>query len=104
MIGGKGADNLVGNSDDDILIAGLTDEDSRTDPGHDEFWCAVLHEWNSADSFALRVQSLRPVLYPVVHDDHYSDAVDFLNGAAGNDWLLFCGGDDHVAGQAEAAN
>ncbi len=104
MIGGEGADNLVGNSDDDILIAGLTEEDSRTSAGHDEFWCQVLHEWNSGDSFALRVQTLHPVLFPVVHDDHFADAVDFLNGAAGDDWLLFTSGEDKVAGQAEATN
>ena len=30
MIGGEGADHLVGNSDDDILVAGLTNKDSRT--------------------------------------------------------------------------
>src|SRR5207248_5196936 len=51
MIGGEGADSLVGNSDDDILIAGLTDEDSRSGLNHDEFWCQLLHEWNSTDSF-----------------------------------------------------
>ena len=27
MIGGQGADNLLGNSNDDILIAGLTTKD-----------------------------------------------------------------------------
>src|SRR5437016_13462411 len=49
MIGGEGADSLVGNSDDDLLIAGYTDEDSRASAGHDDFWCQVLHEWNSSD-------------------------------------------------------
>jgi hypothetical protein len=104
MIGGEGADHLVGNSDDDILIAGLTDEDSRTSANHDEFWCELLHEWNSGDSFTQCVQALRPTLLPVVHDDHYVDAVDFLNGASGNDWLIFMSSEDHVAGQAEATN
>jgi hypothetical protein len=44
------------------------------------------------------------VLFPIVHDDHFADAVDFLNGASGNDWLLFTNGEDKVAGQAEATN
>jgi hypothetical protein len=30
--------------------------------------------------------------------------VDFLNGASGNDWLIFITGEDQVAGQAEATN
>src|SRR5262249_45374901 len=104
IIGGKGADSLVGNSDDDILIAGFTDEDDRTGAHHDEFWCDLLQEWNSGDSFAQRVQTLHPTLLPLVHDDHFIDAVDFINGAAGNDWLIFMTGEDKVAGQTEAAN
>jgi Ca2+-binding RTX toxin-like protein len=104
MIGGEGADNLVGNSDDDILIAGLTDKDSRSSSGHEDFWCDLLHEWNSEDSFALRVQTLRPTLLPAVYDDLCADAVDFLNGASGNDWLLFMNGEDKIAGQAEATD
>jgi len=104
MIGGKGADSLVGNSDDDILIAGYTDEDSRASAGHDDFWCQVLHEWISSDSFAQRVQTLHPLLFPLAHDDHFADVVDFLNGAAGNDWLIFMSGEDNVAGQAESTN
>jgi hypothetical protein len=104
MVGGDGADHLTGNSDDDILIAGLTAEDSRSSPGHDEFWCQVLHEWTSADSFNTRVQTLRAVLFPLVCDDQYADAIDFLNGSAGNDWLIFRDGEDKVTGQVEAAN
>jgi autotransporter-associated beta strand protein len=104
MIGGEGADHLVGNSDDDILVAGFTVQDSRSSLGHDDFWCQVLDEWNSGDSFASRVQNLHPVLMSVVHDDDFIDAVDFLNGSAGNDWLIFRNGEDKVAGQAEATN
>jgi hypothetical protein len=40
----------------------------------------------------------------VVHDDHYTDAVDFLNGSSGDDWLIFINNEDHVSGQAEATN
>jgi hypothetical protein len=39
-----------------------------------------------------------------MHDDVSVDAIDFLNGAAGNDWLIFLAGEDKVAGQAEATN
>jgi Ca2+-binding RTX toxin-like protein len=104
MVGGEGADHLVGNNDDDILIAGLTAEDSRSSPGHDEFWCEVLHEWTGPDSFNTRVQTLRATLYPLVSDDQYADAIDILNGSAGNDWLIFRSGEDKVTGQVEAAN
>jgi Ca2+-binding RTX toxin-like protein len=104
MVGGEGADHLVGNSDDDILVAGLTLQDSRLSPGHDEFWCEVLHEWTSPDSFNSRVQTLRAILYPLVYDDQYVDAIDVLNGSAGSDWLIFRNGEDKVTGQVEAAN
>jgi Ca2+-binding RTX toxin-like protein len=104
MIGGEGADRLIGNSDDDILIAGLTDQDARSSAHHEEFWCNVLHQWNSADSFALRLERLRPVLLPLVHDDSFVDAIDILNGGGGKDWLIFLNGIDRVSGQAEATD
>jgi hypothetical protein len=40
----------------------------------------------------------------VVHDDHYTDAVDFLNGSSGDDWLIFTSAEDKVTGQAEETN
>jgi hypothetical protein len=106
MIGGEGADHTVGNGNDDILVAGLTDRDSRSTASHEEFWCSVLEEWNSAQTFASRVLNLRSAtggLIPHVLDDLSADAIDLLNGAAGSDWLIFLAGEDKVAGQVEAA-
>lgn len=54
LIGDKGADSLIGNSNDDILISGFTIRDDRTDVGHDAFWAAVLAEWNSENTFINR--------------------------------------------------
>jgi hypothetical protein len=39
-----------------------------------------------------------------VVDDLFGDQIDFLNGSAGDDWLIFTLGEDKVTGQAEAAN
>jgi Ca2+-binding RTX toxin-like protein len=108
MIGGNDADSLIGNSDDDILVGGLTIYDSRSSAGHEEFWCNILHEWNSTNLFITRVQNLRDgtgglrhngdsFLLPSVRDDLASDAVDFLNGTAGDDWLIFLTMEDKVA-------
>jgi hypothetical protein len=104
MVGGEGADRLIGNSSDDILIAGLTLKDARTAAGHEAFWCAVLSEWNSDDGFTARIAILHPLLTPQVRDDEFEDAIDFLNGSGGDDWLLFLAGEDKVTGQVEAPN
>ena len=104
MIGGEGADSLVGNSNDDILVAGYTTKDVRTSSGHEKFWCDVFKEWNSSNSFATRVVNLRQPLLPEVIDDMFADAIDFLNGSAGDDWLIFTAGEDKVAGKAEQSN
>ena len=109
MIGGNGADKLIGNSDDDVLVGGLTIYDTRSSSGHEEFWCDILHEWNSTTLFSVRVQNLRDgtggdrhngnsFLLPSVRDDLAPDAVDFLNGTAGNDWLIFLMTEDKVTG------
>ena len=37
-------------------------------------------------------------------DDLIVDDINFLNGSAGNDWLIFANGEDKVAGQTEASN
>jgi uncharacterized delta-60 repeat protein len=104
MIGGQGADKLIGNSDDDILVAGYTSKDARNSANHGEFWCDVVHEWNSSQSFVQRVANLRGVLLPEVIDDAFADDIDFLNGASGDDWLIFSAGEDKVAGKIEAGN
>lgn len=33
------------------------------------------------------------LLLPQVRDDFFADQIDFLNGAAGEDWLIGCGRD-----------
>jgi Ca2+-binding RTX toxin-like protein len=106
MIGGNGADNLVGNANDDILVAGFTLKDNRTSATHDAFWSAVLAEWNSSNSFTTRVNNLHGTggLLPQVVDDCFGDQIDFLNGASGNDWLIFLAGEDKVVGQIEESN
>jgi autotransporter-associated beta strand protein len=104
MVGGEGADRLIGNSSDDILIAALTTMDSRSVAGHEGFWCSLLSQWRNGDSFDARVGSLRPQLLAKVVDDLFADEVDFLNGSAGDDWLIFTVGEDKVAGQQEAIN
>jgi hypothetical protein len=115
MIGGEGADHLVGNSNDDILVAGFTIKDDRAIADHDDFWSNVLNEWNSDNTFAARVQNLRDglggnahsggsFLLPIVRDDLSADAIDFLNGASGDDWLIFLLSEDIVSGHVEAAN
>ena len=58
-------------------------------------------------SFTNRVNNLRgnnaqysgAKLLPAVVDDLSADEIDFINGAAGNDWLIFLAGNDKVAGQ-----
>lgn len=115
MIGGQGEDKLIGNSGDDILVSGFTIRDDRTTAGHEEFWCDILTEWSSTNSFAARVQNLRDgsggnahngasLLIPAVRDDNSADQVDLLDGGAGNDWLIFMASEDRVVGQVEATN
>ncbi len=117
LIGGQGADKLVGNSNDDVLIAGYTTKDDRMIYGVEEFWCQVMQEWNSTNSFADRLANLRGAgtqkaiahngtsyLLPVVNDDTSADEIDKLQGSSGNDWFIYRAGEDKVVGQIEAAN
>ena len=115
LIGGEGADLLHGNGNDDILVAGLTLLDDRAQAHHEEFWCQVLEEWTSDNSFATRVENLRTgtgatahndgsLLLPNVRDDSAIDAIDFLSGASGNDWLILLATEDKAVGKSEAAN
>ncbi|HMC12390.1 MAG TPA: hypothetical protein VKH44_13915, partial [Pirellulaceae bacterium] len=118
MIGGNGADSLIGNNSDDILVAGFTTMDDRSTAGHEEFWGDVIAEWNSSRTFNERVNNLRDgtgsaipsnngsflKLNVTVLDDMFGDEIDFLNGAAGEDWLIFSMVEDKVSGQVEASN
>jgi hypothetical protein len=117
MIGGQGADKITGNANDDILVAGFTLYDSRSAANHEKFWCDVMEEWTSTNSFSDRVDNLRgpatqhannnngaSYLLPAVMDDNTADDVDMLQGSSGNDWFIFKIGEDKVVGQQEANN
>jgi hypothetical protein len=95
MIGGTGADRLLGSRDEDVLVAGSTDYD-----GNDEALCAILDEWTSSRDYATRLTNLRgtglgprendsfffsPIL-GTVHDDGVTDRL--AGGGDGLDWLL----------------
>jgi len=115
MIGGEGADILLGNGGDDILVAGLTDYDSRSVAGHEDFWGDILREWNSSNSFSVRLQNLRDgsggtanndgsLLLPHVIDDILAGTTDLLTGGGSSDWLIFTSGEDIVVGPTEGSN
>jgi hypothetical protein len=118
MIGGQGADKLIGNANDDILVAGFTTKDKRTDAGHDEFWCDVVVEWNSSNTFQNRVHNLKNdglstqaghngtsyLNSTTLRDDNSIDQIDMLNGSSGNDWYLYQGGEDKIVGESSLEN
>jgi Ca2+-binding RTX toxin-like protein len=111
MVGGQGADRIIGNTGDDILIAGYTIKDNRTDANHENFWCDILHEWTSTNSFENRVLNLQGspstetgsngtsyLNVATVWDDDSVDHIDLLVGSAGEDWFLQRADEDTVAG------
>jgi len=100
-VGGNGSDDLNGNANDDVFIAGTT--------AHDDDCAAldlILAEWTSGRSYSERVSNLRGLgttganqgvvltadgSSATVHDD---GAVDRLQGA-GRDWFLLNKNGDH---------
>jgi Ca2+-binding RTX toxin-like protein len=85
LIGDRGADRLVGNGDDDILIGGYT-----TYGCDHEAWCEILETWSRQDlSYSQRVRKLGCGEFALnsttVFDDRCGDQ---LTGAAGNDWFF----------------
>ena len=107
LIGGLNADRIVGNPDDDILIAGYTAYDAN-----DEALCKIMKEWTFQDrEFGLRVANLDGTgtgadfdnrhngdyflkidgTLPTVFDD---GARDLLTGSSGIDWFLFNSDED----------
>lgn len=83
LIGGLGADALVGGDDDDLLIAGYTTYDNDND---NESLASVRSEWGRGDlDYPERVAALRAYLSPeTVFNDM---AVDEVYGQAGRDWF-----------------
>jgi Ca2+-binding RTX toxin-like protein len=104
--GGDGADRIVGNAGDDILIAGYTVHDAD-----EAGLSAILAEWNSFRAYAADVSNIRgdaSATQPVpcrfsqstVFDDRDADQIDTLTGSAGQDWFWAdrSAGEDKVSG------
>jgi Ca2+-binding RTX toxin-like protein len=94
LIGGTGADLIVGNAQEDILVAGTTAYD-----GNDTALAAIMAEWNSGDTYAIRVANI--TVGTNVAGGFYlngSDGagqtvftdsdVDTLTGSGGSDWFF----------------
>ena len=101
MIGGTGADSILGSDDDDILVAGTTSYDN--DPVSLN---AILAEWNSSHTYANRIANItgnntnasqfaarlngNVFLHTGTGATLFDDgARDVLTGGAGRDWFLF---------------
>jgi hypothetical protein len=104
LIGGRGNDTVQGGSADDIVIGGFTDFDTSSD-AHDEALMAILTEWQSADTYSVRVSKIKAGVGPMLakfvfgttlHDDGNTSA---LTGAPGTDWF-FKGAHDTIADKA----
>jgi Ca2+-binding RTX toxin-like protein len=92
LIGDRGADRLVGNGEDDILIGGYTVY------GCDhEALCEILDTWTRQDlSYAQRVNHLSSGPFALNRATVFDDGdYDQLTGAAGLDWF-FVGMNDKV--------
>ena len=99
LIGGLGVDRLQGQAHDDILIGGTTSYDDNA-----EALAAILAEWISARSYAVRVANIRSGATTggfaqnsgTVQDDL---SADLLIGNAGQDWF-FAGIGDRIMDKA----
>jgi Ca2+-binding RTX toxin-like protein len=100
LIGGGGADSLLGGSGDDLMIGGHTAYDAN-----DLALSAILAEWASADSLAVRMADildqnpsssrlnghyfLLPVAVNGLAETVLADvSADTFVGGSGNDWLF----------------
>ena len=85
MIGGLGADRMVGDGADDILIAGTTafDADFAALRG-------IQNTWTSSSSYETRTTNLQAVLRADGPDATVFDdaAEDVLTGSDGQDWFF----------------
>jgi hypothetical protein len=92
LIAGPGGAQLKGGSGDDILIGGFTNYDQNLAALE-----AIMAEWNSADSYAMRTSALSSFFNTsTVHDDGVADQI---NGGGGQDWvfaLLSGANQDHL--------
>jgi hypothetical protein len=89
LLGGGGSDTLTGNGND-LLIAGTTSYDSNL-----LALDAILTEWSSSDSYAVRIETLKAGAEPggykldrtTVQNDHATNVLKDASGATG-DWFL----------------
>jgi Ca2+-binding RTX toxin-like protein len=88
LMGGKGNDTIVGGAADDIVIGC----DSPYKQGQNAAaLMSILSEWQSADSYAVRISKLDSGTFPIlglgttVRDD---GSADRLTGGAGMDWFF----------------
>jgi acrosin len=100
LIGGTGTDVLTGGTGDDILIAGMTNFDSQTRAGNFTAVNAIMAEWTSSDSYAVRVARLLgtksggkngTTLLTTTTVSSANDTTsqpDTLTGGLGSDWFL----------------
>lgn len=102
MVGGAGADRIVGNADDDVLIAGEVQfEEASLRTAVD----AIMDEWTSARTYEQRQANIRGDEVDVnygngVNGDFYlriegegvtvfdDGGRDVLTGSAGQDWFF----------------
>jgi hypothetical protein len=87
LIGGKGSDTITGGAADDILIGGSTVYESSHRLGA---LMEILSTWQSADSYAMRVSSLRGGYRGLVSGTTVLDdgSADRLTGSGGMDWFF----------------
>ena len=94
LIGGKGADTVVGGSDSDVVVGDFTIYDGNYFANYVALE-AILAEWTSANSYAVRVAHLRSGgglngAYMLTYGTTVKSdsAVDQSTGSAGQDWFL----------------
>ena len=103
LIGGGGNDRVTGGSGDDIVIGGTTSYDSSGD-ANDQALEAILAEWQSADSYAIRIAKIKAGVTGGYKFDFGTTVFDdggtnTLTGGAGNDWF-FKGAHDTITDPA----
>ena len=81
LIGGLGADRIVGNADDDILIAGITNFNAASVD-------AIMDRWSGAGEVTERRTAVEDYMTAnslTVEDDGERDV---LTGSSGIDWFF----------------
>jgi Ca2+-binding RTX toxin-like protein len=102
--GGYGGDRVVGEGDDDILVAGRSAYDAYG-AAQDAALKAILAEWTSGRSYAVRVANLRGAgsgprangAYFLNASTVFNDsAADVLTGSGGQDWFWLTTDEDQM--------